>query len=303
MPDRPRSPSWEAAATNSLTGGPATTCWGGPGTDTLRGGDGEDLVAYADHAAPVDVTLDGQANDGSAGENDLVASDIEDVYGSPFADRLVGDAAGNVLWGDDGDDVLVGGAGLDSLSGQGGDDLLEARDGAFDELDCGIEDGDVASVDDVDLVFECATVVGPESDSTPQAPPSPAPPLPPRPRVPPAAPVPSGARAPRRRDPAGPGRACRAAERDRPCPPGDAGRTITCPGPAGERAAARRPRAPPPGSRWVTRRSRCLRGRAGRCGSRSAPRPVTPWRTAAWCTRSCGHGPRREPIADHSCAA
>lgn len=56
---------------------------GGRGADGLSGGPGHDSVSY--EGAPVDVTLDGVANDGAAGENDNVLLDTEDVYGTESA--------------------------------------------------------------------------------------------------------------------------------------------------------------------------------------------------------------------------
>lgn len=70
------------------------------------------------------VTLDGLRNDGEAGENDLVATDVEDVFGGAGAHTIVGDAASNDLSGGPGDDVIDGGLGGDILSGGEGFDTL-----------------------------------------------------------------------------------------------------------------------------------------------------------------------------------
>jgi hypothetical protein len=108
---------------------------GGPGRDTLM------LPAGA--TAPPEVDLAA----GRAG-NDTLTS-IEDVYGSPGAERLLGDAGPNrlsgnggadVLDGRAGDDDLDGGDGVDTLSGGPGDDTLhpgrEYPDAA-DRVHCG----------------------------------------------------------------------------------------------------------------------------------------------------------------------
>ncbi|MFL5885904.1 MAG: calcium-binding protein, partial [Thermoleophilaceae bacterium] len=77
---------------------------GGPGADRMTGGRGRDIVSYVTHAAGVRVSLDGKVNDGSFGERDYVASDVEQVNGSPF------------------DDVLIGSSRAENLEGQAGDD-------------------------------------------------------------------------------------------------------------------------------------------------------------------------------------
>lgn len=60
---------------------------GGP--DDLRGGDGTDTVDYGSRTAAVSVTADGLANDGEAGENDLVQGDVESVVGGSGDDTIV----------------------------------------------------------------------------------------------------------------------------------------------------------------------------------------------------------------------
>jgi hypothetical protein len=115
---------------------------GGAGNDTLRGnggdetvlgGSGTDTVIFAPtREAPVNVTLDGQRNDGAAGENALVA-DVENVtLTTPYdGGPAVGD---NTVIGDDGPNVLVG-AGV--VRGMGGDDVLSAAASTPNELDGG----------------------------------------------------------------------------------------------------------------------------------------------------------------------
>src|SRR5262249_40134023 len=81
------------------------------GADTLTGGDGIDVADYSRRTAPVSLTLDGQANDGEAGEHDMIGSDIEDLVGGDGADTLSGNADDNVLDGGLGADVMNGGGG------------------------------------------------------------------------------------------------------------------------------------------------------------------------------------------------
>lgn len=130
---------------------------GGPGADWAGGGDGWDTILYLRHLvsrvspAPksVHVSLNGVADDGTAGESDNVFADVEQVYGGDGDDVLsappdrtrVREALGTpsvrtspfaqvpryVLVGGEGDDLLIGGTGNDALIGQGGHD--EARGG------------------------------------------------------------------------------------------------------------------------------------------------------------------------------
>ncbi|MEA2453466.1 MAG: hypothetical protein QOG04_2176 [Actinomycetota bacterium] len=133
--------------------------WGGRGDDDFNLSLGHD-VAHGGHGAHdwlglydsrhgVTVNLkDGTLKGGTAD----VISGIEDVQGSRFADRLVGNARANYLRGASGDDVIVGrrgrdriggfgghdllhgGAGKDSLAGRGGEDLLDGGKGLADNL-------------------------------------------------------------------------------------------------------------------------------------------------------------------------
>ena len=70
-----------------LVGGPAAdSLEGAGGADTLTGGAGSDTAVFGtltpdpDHdAGPISVTLDGHRNDGSAGQDALVGSDVENA--------------------------------------------------------------------------------------------------------------------------------------------------------------------------------------------------------------------------------
>jgi Ca2+-binding RTX toxin-like protein len=126
------------------------TLVGGTGTDQLHGGPHTDAASYEGHPAGVSADLDGAADDGMPGENDLVAADVEALFGSSHGDSLTGNAAGNILLGDfcpaqplqlclggddslfglGGDDWLVGGFGDDGLSGGSGDDWLDGSAGS-----------------------------------------------------------------------------------------------------------------------------------------------------------------------------
>ncbi|MDA0160302.1 hypothetical protein OM076_08505 [Solirubrobacter ginsenosidimutans] len=110
---------------------------GGEDTDQLYGGEGFDVADYSWEWDPVVVTLDGQANDGTSGENDLVSGDIEGAVGGYGDDVLTGNAGDGLLAGLEGDDRIVDPGGEDLLEGDDGDDEIEAADGAADGVLCG----------------------------------------------------------------------------------------------------------------------------------------------------------------------
>jgi hypothetical protein len=149
----------DSAATFTVDGGPGRdSLMGGPGADSLDGGTGSDTLdgdrgadtltggPGADTAVfgsfdpnhddgAISVTLDGRRNDGTAGQNALVGSDIENA--------TVGDAfppsGDDVLVGNEGPNVLIGPG---TVRGLGGNDTLITNNlqGAGTTLDGG--DGD-----------------------------------------------------------------------------------------------------------------------------------------------------------------
>ena len=113
---------------------------GGAGADVLEGGPGVDTVSYegSDGSVAVNLTT-GRALRAHAEGDEL--TDIENLAGTRFWDRLVGDGGANRLSGGvgndrlsglSGDDVLVGGAGADVLDGGPGVDTVsyEGSDGS-----------------------------------------------------------------------------------------------------------------------------------------------------------------------------
>ncbi|ODN71899.1 calcium-binding protein [Methylobrevis pamukkalensis] len=139
---------------------------GGSGNDTISGGFGNDVINGGTDPAPVDdvyaaprdsdtvsyaygyaMTVDLAAGTATTrlqakpeSANWTVESDtlieIENVTGSLYADRLVGDNAVNVLRGNFGDDSLFGRGGDDDLFGDIGDDVIYG-DSGNDELQGG----------------------------------------------------------------------------------------------------------------------------------------------------------------------
>lgn len=84
--------------------------------DALVGGSGGDRADYSGRTVPVELSLDGAANDGEPGEGDSVGNDVEGAVGGSGDDRIVGDGLPN---------TLRGGAGTDDLDGRGGADTLD----------------------------------------------------------------------------------------------------------------------------------------------------------------------------------
>ncbi len=90
-------------------GGGNDTIIGGAGTDMLDGGPGIDTASYRNDPGRVEVDLaQGIAFDGFLPFNDVeTVLNFENVIGSDFNDRIVGNAANNVIDGRDGVDEAV----------------------------------------------------------------------------------------------------------------------------------------------------------------------------------------------------
>jgi Ca2+-binding RTX toxin-like protein len=131
----------------------------GDGNDTYTGGTGNNTADFTAVTGPVNVTLDGVANDGVLGDANNVKSDITRVLGTAANDIISGVGAvratdlegrdgndtitggtsvnnfidggtGNdTLTGGEANDVVVGGTGNDTANGAGGDDLMFGDDG------------------------------------------------------------------------------------------------------------------------------------------------------------------------------
>ncbi len=103
---------------------------GGKGDDTLNGGADVDAVDYYYYDTTGSVTVNlalGTATGAGIGADSLVS--IETVYGSYYADTLIGDSNTNYLCGIDGNDKLDGAGGDDSLWGWIGNDSLSGGSG------------------------------------------------------------------------------------------------------------------------------------------------------------------------------
>ena len=111
---------------------------GSNGSATLDGGPGADVMSgelatvdYSSRTNPLTVTMgDGLANDGEAGEMDLISDDVAEVLGGSGADTfaLTG-VGGRVLAGAGADHLSASGPQSCGLNGGPGNDVIEANDG------------------------------------------------------------------------------------------------------------------------------------------------------------------------------
>ncbi len=125
--------------------------YGGEGANMLFGGDGIDTVNFAPGFGGIGPVGPGVTADLTAGTvsglgmDGTTLSGFENMKGTAFNDRLLGDNGNNIirgftnqdaLAGRGGNDVLVGDTGNDILTGGTGDDLLFGGNG-FDKLNGG----------------------------------------------------------------------------------------------------------------------------------------------------------------------
>ncbi|MGK9237339.1 M10 family metallopeptidase C-terminal domain-containing protein [Inquilinus limosus] len=123
---------------------------GEAGADVLVGGSGLDFANYQGSMAGVRVDLQSGTGTGGDAEGDTLV-EIENLYGSSWADELIGDEGRNIIGGELGDDVLAGHGGDDSLSGEDGNDSLDGGVGD-DRLVGGAGEDEIAGGEGVDSV-------------------------------------------------------------------------------------------------------------------------------------------------------
>jgi Ca2+-binding RTX toxin-like protein len=87
------------------------------GAETFNGGKGTDTVDYSKRSAAVAVTMDGATQGGAAGENDVIGTDVENLYGGSALDTLIGNDNDNDIEGNGGGDTICGMNGNDTLLG------------------------------------------------------------------------------------------------------------------------------------------------------------------------------------------
>jgi Ca2+-binding RTX toxin-like protein len=165
----------EGSAGNDVLSGAAGNdlMIGGIGADRLDGGLGNDTADYSSSASSVSINLVAGKQAGGDANGDALIS-IENVTGSSFGDRLIGDQYANVIDGGAGDDVINGGGGADVLSGGAGSDLFvfktsaEAGKGASGDKIMDFEAGGVGlslATDRIDLTSIDAIAGSKKDDS------------------------------------------------------------------------------------------------------------------------------------------
>jgi Ca2+-binding RTX toxin-like protein len=122
---------------DSIDGGVGNdTLIAGLGTDKVIGGAGTDTADYSARSENLKLDLDGIADDGASGENDMLYADLENLTGGKGNDWIVGNGLNNVvrggagndtLEGSSGNDTIYGDAGIDKIYGQSGNDTIYAR--------------------------------------------------------------------------------------------------------------------------------------------------------------------------------
>ena len=129
---------WGGMGDDNLQGGGGDDrLEGGPGGDALDGGAGSDTADYRKSDAGVHVDLSSSFGDddddpgpvrGGHAEGDSLQS-IENIWGSSYSDRLIGNHVSNMLFGRGGNDAIAGGHGNDSIWGGAGADQLGGESG------------------------------------------------------------------------------------------------------------------------------------------------------------------------------
>lgn len=122
---------------------------GSGGNDTVNGGNGSDTASYASASAGVTVDLGivGAQNTGGAGFDTLIS--IENLTGSSFNDRLIGNSGVNTIQGGNGLDVVTLGGGDDTFVAEVGASKVNLKTGLM-SVDI-ITDFDGAGNDLIDL--------------------------------------------------------------------------------------------------------------------------------------------------------
>ena len=130
---------------------------GGGGPDVFVGGPGRDIADYSGRSAPVNLTLDGRADDGEAGEGDTIGDDVNRIVTGSGADVVYASARAESISTGAGNDTIDPGDGADEVDAGDGDDRISARDGAADRLDCGAR-ADSVVIDATDEPLQCEAI-------------------------------------------------------------------------------------------------------------------------------------------------
>ncbi|WP_158276584.1 beta strand repeat-containing protein [Paraconexibacter algicola] len=130
----------------------------GGSSDTYTGGADVDTVSYAGRGDGMQITLDGDPNDGTIfgdfPENDNVIT--ENVTGGAGPDSIVGSLGDNTLLGGGGADDIDGAEGMDTVDGEAGADVLDGGEGE-DTVKGGAGPDDLRVRDLTDDTLDCGT--------------------------------------------------------------------------------------------------------------------------------------------------
>ena len=99
------------------------------GNDTLNGGAGSDTIEYWSSSKGVQIDLAANTANGGLANGDII-SNVENIQGSNFNDKLSGNGEANTFWGQSGNDQISGRGGDDFLVGWDGQDTLTGGTGA-----------------------------------------------------------------------------------------------------------------------------------------------------------------------------
>jgi Ca2+-binding RTX toxin-like protein len=111
-----------SAAANGIGNALNNTIFAGAGNNVLNGGAGTDMLSYYYSSAGVSVNLASTSAQATGGSGSDTILNFENLAGTNFNDRLLGNAADNVLYAYNGNDILSGGAGNDTMLGGAGND-------------------------------------------------------------------------------------------------------------------------------------------------------------------------------------
>jgi Ca2+-binding RTX toxin-like protein len=98
------------------------------GADTLLGGPGWDIVDYSGRTNPLNLTINGTADDGEGACTPVVTSTCEGDYIGHFIDEIIGGSGNDNMLGDSSNETFVGGPGDDTIDGGGGENTADYTD-------------------------------------------------------------------------------------------------------------------------------------------------------------------------------
>jgi len=112
-----------------LGNGGDDTIEGGAGADQIIGGDGNDTIVFDTSPSRVTINIGTHHGYGGDAKGDHYSS-VENIVGSDYDDKLVGNIGANELTGGLGNDTIVANGGDDTVYGGDGDDKVYGRQGA-----------------------------------------------------------------------------------------------------------------------------------------------------------------------------